>query len=96
MSDPVLVGRAAQVVVAALTARFLPLFKTERAAFGRFLRPTLRNWNGFDVGALRACLRIVMDRDSRLAANMIHTSDVDPQAAKPDGQNRPQDQALSV
>ena len=54
MSDPVLIGRAAQVVVAALTARFLPLFKTERAALGRFLWPTLRNWNGFEVGALRA------------------------------------------
>ena len=46
MSDPLLVGRAAQVVVAALTARFLPLSETERAARGRFLRPMLRNWNG--------------------------------------------------
>jgi L-asparaginase II len=47
-------GRAAQVVVAALIARFLPLSKPERAALDRFLRPTLRNWNGFEVGALRA------------------------------------------
>jgi L-asparaginase II len=47
-------GRAAQVVVAALIARFLPLSETERAALDRFLRPMLRNWNGFEVGALRA------------------------------------------
>jgi L-asparaginase II len=47
-------GRAAQVVVAALIARFLPLSETERAALDRFLRPTLSNWNGFEVGALRA------------------------------------------
>jgi L-asparaginase II len=47
-------GRAAQVVVAALIARFLPLSEAERAALDRFRRPTLRNWNGFEVGALRA------------------------------------------
>jgi L-asparaginase II len=46
-------GRAAQVVMAALIARFLPMSDTERAALVRFLRPTLRNWNGFEVGALR-------------------------------------------
>jgi L-asparaginase II len=47
-------GRAAQVVVAALIARFLPLSETEHAALTRFLRPVLRNWNGFEVGALKA------------------------------------------
>ncbi len=46
-------GRAAQVMMAALIARFLPLSDAERAALARFLRPTLRNWNGFEVGALR-------------------------------------------
>ncbi len=47
-------GRAAEVVMAAMIARFLPLGDTERAALSRFLRPSLRNWNGFEVGALRA------------------------------------------
>jgi L-asparaginase II len=46
-------GRAAQVVMAALIARFLPLSDAERGALERFMRPTLRNWNGFEVGALR-------------------------------------------
>jgi L-asparaginase II len=47
-------GRAAQVVVAALIERFLSLSDAERAGLARFLRPTLHNWNGFEVGALRA------------------------------------------
>ena len=29
------------------------LTDAERAALDRFLRPTLRNWNGIEVGALR-------------------------------------------
>ncbi len=47
-------GRAAEVVTAALIARFLPLEPTERVALSRFVRPSLRNWNGIEVGALRA------------------------------------------
>ncbi len=46
-------GRAAEVVMAAMIARFLPLTDAERTALSRFLRPALRNWNGFEVGALR-------------------------------------------
>jgi L-asparaginase II len=46
-------GRAAQAVMAALVARFLPLGDAERTALTRFLRPTLHNWNGFEVGSLR-------------------------------------------
>jgi L-asparaginase II len=46
-------GRAAQAVMAAITARFLPLGDAERAVLARFVRPTLRNWNGFEVGSLR-------------------------------------------
>jgi len=46
-------GRAAQAIMAALIARFLPLSDTERDALVLFTRPTLRNWNGFEVGALR-------------------------------------------
>jgi L-asparaginase II len=46
-------GRAAQAVMAATIARFLPLGDVERAALMRFERPTLRNWNGFEVGSLR-------------------------------------------
>jgi L-asparaginase II len=46
-------GRAAQAVMAAIIARFLPLDDAERAALMCFERPTLRNWNGFEIGALR-------------------------------------------
>jgi L-asparaginase II len=46
-------GRASEAIVAALIARFLPLTDAERTALSRWLSPTLRNWNGFDVGALR-------------------------------------------
>jgi L-asparaginase II len=46
-------GRAAEVITAALIARFLPLTDAERAALARFAQPVLRNWNGIEVGALR-------------------------------------------
>jgi L-asparaginase II len=56
-------GRAAQAVMAAVIARFLPLNDAERAALAPFVRPTLRNWNGFAVGSLR-----VMDAPASHAA----------------------------
>jgi L-asparaginase II len=46
-------GRASEAVMASIVARFLPLDDAERAALARFMRPTLRNWNGIEVGALR-------------------------------------------
>jgi len=46
-------GRAAQAIVGALIARFLPLGDAERVALAHFMHPTLRNWNGFEVGSLR-------------------------------------------
>ena len=46
-------GRAAEAIMAALIARFLPLEAGERTALTRFQHPVLRNWNGVDVGALR-------------------------------------------
>jgi L-asparaginase II len=46
-------GRAAEVVTAALVARFLPMDEAERAFLDRFLHPPLRNWNGIMVGELR-------------------------------------------
>ncbi len=45
-------GRAAQVIMAALIARFLPLSEGERTALAPFARPRLHNWNGFEVGAI--------------------------------------------
>ena len=45
-------GRASQAVMAAVIARFLPLGDAERVALARFVHPTLRNWNGFEVGSL--------------------------------------------
>ncbi|HEY1944402.1 MAG TPA: asparaginase [Roseiarcus sp.] len=43
-------ARAAHVTMAALIARFLPMSDAERARFETFLAPTLRNWNGLEVG----------------------------------------------
>jgi L-asparaginase II len=51
-------GRAAQAVMAAMIARFLPLGDAERGALERFERPTLRNWNNFEIGALRVTAAI--------------------------------------
>jgi len=39
--------------MAAVIARLLPLQDAEHSGLMRFLRPTLRNWNGIEVGALR-------------------------------------------
>jgi L-asparaginase II len=47
-------GRAAEVVMAALAARLLPLDEHEQAALAPLLSPVLRNWNGIEVGRLRA------------------------------------------
>jgi L-asparaginase II len=46
-------ARAAQAIMAALIARFLPLGDEDRAALAPFLHTVLRNWNGFEVGAIR-------------------------------------------
>jgi L-asparaginase II len=46
-------SRAAQAIMAALIARLLPMNDTERHALSPFMRPVLRNWNGFEVGAVR-------------------------------------------
>ena len=46
-------GRAAQAIMAALIARFLPLDAADRVALAPFVAPVLRNWNGFEVGAIR-------------------------------------------
>ena len=45
--------RAAEVLMAAVIARFLPMSDGERGALDRFLHPMLRNWNGIEVGGLR-------------------------------------------
>jgi L-asparaginase II len=46
-------GRAAEAIMAAMVVRFLDLDPTDRMFCERYLRPTLRNWNGIDVGQLR-------------------------------------------
>jgi L-asparaginase II len=46
-------SRAAQAMIAAVIARFLPLAASERAALERFVAPVQRNWNGFEVGQVR-------------------------------------------
>jgi L-asparaginase II len=46
-------GRAAEVIMAALLARLLPLSGDDGAVLDRFARPLLRNWNGIEVGRLQ-------------------------------------------
>jgi L-asparaginase II len=46
--------RAAQVAMAVLAARFLPFSESERTAMAPLLSPVLKNWNGTEVGRLRA------------------------------------------
>jgi L-asparaginase II len=46
-------GRAAQAIMAAAIARFLPHDAAAGAVLAPFIRPVLRNWNGFEVGAIR-------------------------------------------
>ena len=52
-------GRAAEVMLAAALARFLS-GEADRAVLARFVRPTLRNWNGIEVGSLRPTAAIGM------------------------------------
>lgn len=46
-------SRAAEVIMAALITRLMPLGAGDRAALGRFERPALRSWNGIEVGRLQ-------------------------------------------
>lgn len=46
-------GRAAEVMMAALIARFVPLAAGEEALVETLRAPALRNWNGIEVGGLR-------------------------------------------
>jgi L-asparaginase II len=45
--------RAAEVMIAALIAKFLPMNDRERAGFARFASPRLTNWRGLEAGAIR-------------------------------------------
>jgi len=45
-------GRASEVVIAALIARYCALTDADRAGLEPYLRPTLRNWNRIAVGGL--------------------------------------------
>ena len=46
-------ARAAEVVMAALIARFCAISDSERTFLDGFIRPTMRNWNAIAVGAMR-------------------------------------------
>jgi L-asparaginase II len=46
-------GRAAQAIMAAIVARFLPMSDAERKSLAPLLQPVLSNWNGFEVGAVK-------------------------------------------
>jgi L-asparaginase II len=46
-------GRAAEVVMAELIARYVPMSAEEAAAFKPLRNPMITNWNGIDVGQVR-------------------------------------------
>lgn len=52
-------GRASEIVMAALIARFLPMSGMEAAEFTPMRETLLKNWNGIEVGLVRAA--IVLD-----------------------------------
>ena len=52
-------GRAAEVMIASLIAKFLPMSEAERAKFAAFEAPRLTNWRGIEVGGLRAARALV-------------------------------------
>ena len=45
--------RAAEIVMAAMIARYAKLASADRVLLARLMRPTLRNWNGTAIGTLR-------------------------------------------
>ena len=45
--------RAAEVAMAALLTRYLPMNEAEHSTVSALAFPTLRNWNGLEVGSLR-------------------------------------------
>jgi L-asparaginase II len=47
-------GRAAEVVMAALIARLLPMSEAETTGFAPLRETVLTNWNGIEVGRVRA------------------------------------------
>jgi L-asparaginase II len=47
-------GRAAEVALGALIARFLPMDEATQAAFAPLRETVLKNWNGIEVGRIRA------------------------------------------
>jgi L-asparaginase II len=49
-------GRAAEVAMAAVIAKFLPLDEAQRSKLTARLSPVIRNWNGEKVGTLRAAI----------------------------------------
>jgi L-asparaginase II len=51
-------ARACEVVMAALIARLLPLAEADAAFVRGLSEVTLRNWNGIEVGTLRADLDV--------------------------------------
>lgn len=46
--------RASEVIMATLIARFVPMSEDERERLKSFTEPVLQNWNGIEVGRLRA------------------------------------------
>ena len=55
-------GRAAQAIMAAMIARFSADERRGAPALAPFVQPVLRNWNGFEVGAVRVTEALTQSR----------------------------------
>jgi L-asparaginase II len=55
-------GRAAEVMMAAAVARFLPLDDRDHDFLRRFVQPELRNWNEKSVGGIRPTAALLPPR----------------------------------
>jgi L-asparaginase II len=47
-------GRATEIAMAALVERFLPRLAGDEASFAPFRETVMKNWNGIEVGRVRA------------------------------------------
>ncbi|MFN8831904.1 MAG: asparaginase [Labrys sp. (in: a-proteobacteria)] len=63
--------RAAEIMMAAMIARFVPMSPTQTAAFERFLRPEIRNWNGILTGSMRPSAALMPNSGSEAGSAVL-------------------------
>jgi hypothetical protein len=54
-----------------MIARFVPMSPTQTAAFERFLRPEIRNWNGILTGSMRPSAALMPNSGSEAGSAVL-------------------------